>query len=93
VHFGIRNNCFGLAKGAAYSGLLSLFPVLTTVAAILVQTMPVAISKSLSTLVFEVVPPGTEEVVLYNFHRTRPAPHLAPHPRDASGASGRLPAS
>ncbi len=62
-----ENNCFGIAKGAAYSGLLSLFPVLTTVAAILVQTNAVAVSKSLSNLVFEVVPPGTEEVVLYNF--------------------------
>jgi membrane protein len=64
---GFENNCFGLAKGAAYSALLSLFPVLTTMAAILVQTNAVAISKSLSNLVFEVVPPGTEEVVLYNF--------------------------
>ena len=32
-----RHNCLSVAKGAAYSALLSFFPVLTTVAALLVQ--------------------------------------------------------
>ena len=32
-----EHNCLGIAKGAAYSGLLSFFPILTTLASILVQ--------------------------------------------------------
>ena len=32
-----EDNCFGIAKGAAYSFLLSLFPVLTTLTAILFE--------------------------------------------------------
>lgn len=62
-----RDNCLGLAKGAAYSALLAFFPVLTTITALLVQANADSISKSLSNLVFEVVPPGTEEIVRYNF--------------------------
>ena len=61
------NNVFGLAKGAAYSALLAFFPVLTTLTAILVQANAPSISRMLSSLIFEVVPPGTEEIVLYNF--------------------------
>lgn len=62
-----QDNCFGIAKGAAYSGLLSLFPVLTTLTAILVQANALAVSRSLSRLVFDVVPPGTEDIIQYNF--------------------------
>jgi membrane protein len=62
-----RNNCLGLAKGAAYSALLAFFPVLTTLTAILIQANADSVSRSLSNLVFEVVPPGTEEIVRYNF--------------------------
>lgn len=62
-----ENNCFGLAKGAAYSALLAFFPVLTTLTAILVQANALSVSRMLSSLIFEVVPPGTEEIVLYNF--------------------------
>src|SRR3954452_20993067 len=62
-----ENNCFGLAKAAAYSALLAFFPVLTTLTAILVQANALSVSRMLSSLVFEVVPPGTEEIVLYNF--------------------------
>jgi membrane protein len=61
------HNCFGVAKGAAYSALLSFFPVLTTATTILVRANADAVSRSLSTLVFQVVPPGTEDVVRYIF--------------------------
>lgn len=61
------NNCFGIAKAVAYSALLSFFPVLTTLTAILVQANAMSVSQILSSLIFEVVPPGTEEIVLYNF--------------------------
>ena len=62
-----RHNTFGIAKGAAYSALLSFFPVLTTVTAMLVQANAYAVSRSLSALVFQVVPPGTEDIVLQIF--------------------------
>jgi membrane protein len=62
-----RDNAFGIAKGAAYSALLSFFPVLTTVTAILVQANAYRVSRSLASLVFQVVPPGTEEIVMWNF--------------------------
>ena len=62
-----ENNCFGLAKGVAYSGLLAFFPVLTTLTAILVQSNALSVSKMLASLIFDVVPPGTEQLVLYNF--------------------------
>lgn len=62
-----RHNTFGIAKGAAYSALLSFFPVLTTVTAMLVQANAYAVSRSLSALVFQVVPPGTENIVLQIF--------------------------
>jgi membrane protein len=62
-----ENNTFGIAKGAAYSALLAFFPVLTTVTAILVQANAYAVAGALSRLVFQVVPPGTEEIVFQLF--------------------------
>jgi membrane protein len=62
-----ENNTFGIAKGAAYSALLSFFPVLTTVTAILVQANAYAVARTLSRLVFQVVPPGTEDIVFQIF--------------------------
>lgn len=62
-----QDNALGFAKGAAYSALLSFFPVLTTITAILVQANAAAVSRSISRFLFEVVPPGTEDLVLRNF--------------------------
>jgi membrane protein len=64
-----RNNCLSTAKGAAYSGLLSFFPVLTTLAAILVHTHSTTVAHTLTTFLSEVVPPGTEDVVRNLFDR------------------------
>ncbi len=61
------DGCYAIAKGAAYSGLLSFFPVLTTLTAILVQANAKSVSSNLSRFFFEVVPPGSEEFVLYVF--------------------------
>ena len=58
-----RDNCFGIAKGAAYSGLLSFFPVLTTLAALLVEANAAQVSRTIAGFLYEVVPPGAEEVV------------------------------
>lgn len=62
-----RDNAFGVAKGAAYSALLSFFPVFTTLTAILVQANAPAVSRALSRLVFRIVPPGTEDLVAQIF--------------------------
>lgn len=62
-----KDNCFGIAKGAAFSALLAFFPVLTTLTALLVQANAYAVSRSISRLVFDVVPPGTEEIVMQIF--------------------------
>jgi membrane protein len=59
-----EDNCFGIAKGAAYSLLLAVFPVLTTLASILVQARAESLVRVLASFVREVVPPGTEDLVL-----------------------------
>ena len=62
---GYQNGCFGVAKAAAYSALLAFFPLLTTTASILVDARAQDISRVLSRALFEVVPPGTESLVMY----------------------------
>lgn len=62
-----RDNALGTSKAAAYSALLAFFPLLTSVTAILVQANARAVSAALARMVFQVVPPGTEEIVQYNF--------------------------
>lgn len=73
-HNFIRNNCFGTAKAAAYSALLSFFPVLTTLAALLVQARAEQVSHLVTSFLFDVVPPGSEDVVrtLFVVHGQRP---------------------
>ena len=58
-----EDNCFGIAKGAAYSALLSFFPVLATVTAVLVQANADAVSDKLVDLIFEAAPPGTDDLL------------------------------
>ncbi len=62
-----QDNCFGTAKGAAYSALLSFFPLLTATAAILVQAQAQPVSRIIVRALSHVVPPGTEELVLDRF--------------------------
>ena len=64
------DNCFAIAKGAAYSSMMAFFPVMTTLAALLVQANAEAVSHQITDLVFDVVPPGTDEVVK-NLFQTR----------------------
>jgi membrane protein len=68
------DNCLALAKAVAYSGLLSFFPVLTTVAALLVDARADAVSHAIASFLYEVVPPGTEDIVrdLFIVHGQRP---------------------
>jgi len=60
-------NGLAISKGAAYSALLSFFPVLTTIATLLVQARAPAVSEILSKFLTEVVPPGAQELVLTRF--------------------------
>ncbi len=62
-----EDNCFGIAKGAAYSSLLAFFPVLASIAAILVRVNADSVARVLSRLLFQVIPPGTEDLVRYQF--------------------------
>jgi membrane protein len=59
-----EDNCFGIAKGAAYSGLLSLFPILTILTAILIQANAQSVVHVIERFVQDVLPPGTEDLVL-----------------------------
>ncbi len=58
-----RHDCLGIAKGAAYSALLSFFPMLTTIAALLVQARAEFVTHTIVSFLYEVVPPGTEDVI------------------------------
>lgn len=61
-----ETNAFGTAKAAAYSALLAFFPMLTSITAILVQANANSVSRILTRFLFEVVPPGTEEMIRSN---------------------------
>jgi membrane protein len=61
------DNCFSIAKGAAYSALLSFFPVLTSATAILVQTRAEFVTVTIEGFLSQVVPPGTEDLVMRQF--------------------------
>ncbi len=69
-----QDNAFGLAKGAAYSALLAFFPVLSTISALLIQASADSVSRILTRLIFEVVPPGTQDMIRANLieHGSRP---------------------
>jgi membrane protein len=71
-----EDNCFGTAKGAAYSALLCFFPLLTATAAILIQARAEPISRILSRALSQVVPPGTEGPVLESFRVSGQRPTL-----------------
>jgi membrane protein len=68
------DNCFAIAKGAAYSALLSFFPILSATAAILLQTRNDLVSRAVENTLSDIVPPGTEGLVLDQFRvsGTRP---------------------
>jgi membrane protein len=68
------DGCIGIAKGAAYSALLSFFPVLTSAATILVQTRADFVADAIERFLSEVVPPGTEDLVVQQFRITGERP-------------------
>jgi membrane protein len=62
-----RSGGLGIAKAAAYSGLLSFFPLLTTVVLIAVRLRMEKAVDVISRFFFEVVPPGAREMVMRRF--------------------------
>jgi membrane protein len=62
-----NDGCIGYAKGAAYSALLSFFPLLTSAAAVMVQTRADFVAKTLEGFLSQIVPPGTEDIVVQQF--------------------------
>lgn len=63
-----EDGLFTVAKGAAYSALLSFFPILATAATVLVQTHADFVQRNVTSFLNTVLPPGTEDVVLNQFH-------------------------
>jgi membrane protein len=63
----IDDGLFAVAKGAAYSALLSFFPVLTSMATIFVQVRADYVQRNLATFLAQILPPGTESVVAQQF--------------------------
>jgi membrane protein len=68
------DGCLAVAKGAAYSALLSFFPVLASTATILVQTRAEFVSRILEGALSQIVPPGTEDLVVQQFRVTGARP-------------------
>jgi membrane protein len=63
----IDDGLWAVAKGAAYSALLSFFPVLASAATIFVQTRAEFVQDVMARFLAQILPPGTEEVVLEQF--------------------------
>ena len=59
-----EDNCFSIAKGAAYSFLLSLFPVLTTLSSALILANARSVVAVITTFVQQFAPPGAEDILL-----------------------------
>ncbi|HEX3745206.1 MAG TPA: YihY/virulence factor BrkB family protein [Bryobacteraceae bacterium] len=68
------DGCLGIAKGAAYSALLSFFPVLASAATVLVQTRAGFVSRFLENTLDQIVPPGSEDLVMQQFRVTGARP-------------------
>lgn len=61
------DGALSIAKGAAYSALLSFFPVLATAATLLVEGHADFVARSLQNALEQIVPPGSEDLVMQQF--------------------------
>ncbi len=59
-----ESNVLSIAKGAAYSGLVALFPVLTVVATLLVHWRASPVLGVLNRYLAQALPPGADTIVL-----------------------------
>ena len=62
-----EDGLFTIAKGAAYSALLSFFPILATVATVFVQIQANFVRANVVAFLAQILPPGTDEIVLQQF--------------------------
>jgi membrane protein len=68
------DGCLGIAKGAAYSALLSFFPVLASAAAILMQIRAEFVARIIERTLSEIVPPDSVDLVVEQFRVTGSRP-------------------
>lgn len=68
----------GYAKGAAYSALLAFFPILTTVTTLLVHANAAAVSRRIVRFLFQVAPPGVEELIRFQMAERGVKPFTLP---------------
>jgi len=73
-----RHNQFGLAKGAAYSALLSFIPLLATLATILVRVQAEFVYQPIYDFLSQVLPPGAQDLVVDYFTSKGKRPVLLP---------------
>jgi len=73
-----RNDASGYAKGAAYSALLAFFPLLATVAMILVSARAEFVADAISGFLSQILPPGTQDLVFDYFVTKGRPPVLVP---------------
>lgn len=72
------DNCFSIAKGAAYSFLLAVFPVLTMLTSLLVQVRAQAVVNVIAGFVSDIAPPGTQDLILSRLRDTGAKPISVP---------------
>ncbi len=70
----LDDGCLSVAKGAAYSALLSFFPVLASAATILVEMRASFVSRTIENTLSEIVPPGSEDLVVQQFRASGARP-------------------
>jgi len=68
------DGCLSVAKGAAYSALLSFVPVLASAATILVEMRADFVSRTIENTLSEIVPPGSEDLVVQQFRNSGARP-------------------
>jgi len=73
-----RNGQFGAAKAAAFSGLVAFFPLLATIAAVLVRMRAGFLSRVMVDLLEEVLPPGAAELAFQHLAWEGSQPVLLP---------------
>jgi membrane protein len=70
-----NHDAFGIAKGAAYSSLVSLFPGLLVVAAVLAALhKTVTATREISYVIGRILPPGSAQAAQSYFHSTTERP-------------------
>lgn len=72
---GFEHDQFAVAKAAAFSAIMTLFPAVLLIAAILVASnSTAAFVREISLALGRILPPGTSKTVLSYFEGTRPKP-------------------